>query len=171
MLRRGSAVEIFVCFLAIVPARELIGIVNAEGLCIRLSPVGQLGRAGRRRASVQEVRHETFYLVHCDHHVALHLSDDMTHGEPDRRRHWNDRTGLAYDIAYSGNEIAESKGFGADGVHYLVEGSLPLFHSQRGKIPYVHRLQAVPAVAKYAEDGKGAQDPGDVVHEDVFFPE
>ena len=90
-------------------------------------------------------------------------------GEP--RRRVNDPGATRHGLADEPRQLLERVALRADGIDDAVTVLRARLVEKRGHVLDKDRLEAVGAVAGDREDGKPAEEPGDVVHEDVLVAE
>ena len=116
-------------------------------------------------------RHQPFDFLAGNGDVADQFPHDGADEVAKTWRYRNDGAGLADEDADFADKFAVRERFGTDGVDNGVLRTLALFDGELGEVVDEDGLDAVLPVAEHAEDRKAAEDPRDVVDEDVFFAE
>ena len=150
---------------------EFAVVVEAEGVGVLAGEVGEFGGAGGGRVGAEEVGHKGGDFVAGDDDIVDGQAGEATDQIGEGWGDGDDGAGSADEEGDFLDEGAVGEGFGADGVDGDVGGFLAEGDGEGGEVIDVDGLEAVEAVAEDAEEGEFAEDPGDVVDEDVMVAE
>ena len=153
------------------PPGEFAGIAAAQGGGVRPDPIAQTGFPGGRGVGVKQVGLQALDFLPGDGHVADHFADYPTDHVPQGIGNGYDRPFLPDRPTDFLDELAVRERLRPDGVDHHVFRTPALFDGQTGQVIHIDGLQPVVSVAEDTEHGKLPQDPGNVVDEDVLFPE
>ena len=116
----------------------------------------------------EKVLHEAVHFVSRDENVPEELAKEPPRGVAKLRRNRDDRTPHANDSRELPDEVAVTVGLGANGIDGSVHALDSFCDSEFGEIVNMDRLQAIVTRGKDSEDGQVAENPGNVVDQDVL---
>ncbi len=119
----------------------------------------------------QQARHQAVDLIVGQRHVAERVSDQAREHQCHARRDWNHERGAAERAGNRANQIPESEDLRPDGVDDAVFAAWRAADRERGEVVDKHGLNAIIAATRDRKDRKTADEPGDVVNQDVFGAE
>jgi len=119
----------------------------------------------------EEIVHEAAILFPCEDGVAEKPAHGFCDGVGERRGNVNEADAAAETSGDARDEVVEGVGFGADGVDGVIVGAFGGVSEKRGHVADENGLDAVASIAGNREHGKVADEPGDVVDENVFASE
>ena len=126
-------------------------------------PVGEPRCSCGWRIHAEQIAHQALDLFARDEHIALQAADERADDVTEPRRHTDNRSARADDVANRADEFAVREGLGTDRVDDTILARFALCNRERGEVVHEDRLQAIRAIAKDAKDRQMPQRPGDVV--------
>src|SRR4029077_1302714 len=138
---------------------------------IALKPRAERGRAGRRTVRDQQTRHQAVDFIARQSYVAERVPDETREEQRDARRNGNKQRGAAERVGKRAHKIPEGINLRSDRVDDPIVGIGRLVYRERDEVFDEYGLHAVIAAARDGEQWRAAQEPRDVVNQDVFDTE